>query len=368
VIGRDVGQAVHVGFNLNNREALIAPGYGVPELIDLGERAEKAGFDSVWVGDSLLSKPRYEPLVLLAALAQRTQSVLLGTACLVTTLRHPVQLAQAWSTLDVLSNGRTILGACSGNVTEDAVKKEFAILRIDRRHRVAIFEEGLKILRALMTEGCVTFHGDEFSLEDVAFSTGMEPAPLLPVQKPPRIWVVANPSIGAQTARGVSSAAARVAELGDGWLTCCRASHPDEVASFVSELGSIRSLDGFDIAYQVTITLGDARADALVEQRGYIDAYYPGFSDAVHLGDWGPSGTVGTVAAWFRDFRDAGVTTFICRFASLDQQGQLERFASEVLPVIRHLTAREPCEGAVRAPDVDGEVLAGTVNDEAQAS
>ena len=53
---------MHIGVNLNNREALIAPDYGVPELLDLGTRAEELGFDSVWVGDSLLSKPRYEPL------------------------------------------------------------------------------------------------------------------------------------------------------------------------------------------------------------------------------------------------------------------------------------------------------------------
>lgn len=326
---------VHVGVNLNNREALIDPGFGVSGLLDLGHLAERAGFDSVWVGDSLVARPRYAPLMLLAALAQRTQSVLLGTACLVTTLRHPVQLAQAWSTLDVLSNGRTVLGACAGNIAEDAVKKEFAILGLDHRRRLAIFEEGLKILRCLLSEGRVTHQGEEFSFDDVAFSTGVEPEPLLPVQKPPPIWIVANPSIGASKARGVSSAAVRVAELGDGWMTCCRASHPEEVSDFLAALARIRPLDGFDVAYQVTTTLGDTRDDAFAEQGRYISTYYPGFRDAVELSDWGPAGTVDAVAAWFREFSDAGVTTFICRFAALDQQGQLERFAREVLPVVR---------------------------------
>lgn len=329
------GGAVHVGVNLNNREALIAPDYGVADLLDLGQTAERAGFDSVWVGDSLVARPRYEPLVLLAALAQRTQSVQLGTACLVTTLRNPVQLAQAWSTLDVVSNGRTVLGACAGNIAEEGVKKEFEILGLDHRRRMARFEEGLAILRSLLSDGRVTHHGREFSLDDVAFSTGVEPQPLLPLQKRPPIWVVANPSIGAAEARRVSGAAARVATLGDGWLTCCRASHPEEVSDFVSALGRIRSLDGFEVAYQVTTTLGDSSADAFGEQSRYIGAYYPGFRDAVQLGDWGPSGTADTVAAWFRAFREAGVTTFICRFASLDQAGQLERFAREVLPAVR---------------------------------
>ncbi len=345
-IARTGDGAVHVGVNLNNREALIAPGYGVSGLLALGEVVERAGFDSVWVGDSLTARPRYEPLVLLAALAERTQSVLLGTACLVTTLRNPVQLAQAWSTLDVISNGRTVLGACVGNIAEDAVKKEFEILGLDPRRRTARFEEGLKILRSLLSDGRVTHHGKEFCLDDVAFSTGVEPEPLLPVQKPPPIWVVANPSIGASKSRGVASAAVRVADLGDGWLTCCRASHPEEVSDFLAVLGRHRPLDGFDVAYQVTTTLGNTRDDARREQDQYIRAYYPGFSDAVRLGDWGPSGDADAVAAWFQEFYEAGVTTFICRFASLDQQGQIERFAGEVLPVLRGIRQASGVRGA----------------------
>lgn len=332
---------MHIGVNLNNREALIAPDYGVPELLDLGARAEQLGFDSVWVGDSLLSKPRYEPLTLLAALSQRTTSVGLGTACLVTTLRNPVQLAQSWATLDVLSAGRTILGACAGNVVEDGVKREFEVLGLDHRKRMKIFEEGLTVLRALLTDGRVTYAGEHFVLDD-AFTTGMEPAPLLPVRQPPPLWVVANPSIGATEARGVSSAARRVARLGDGWMTCCRASHPEEVEGFVAEISAERAEGAgapgtkpFAVAYQVTIALGDTVQAAKRSQRGYIDAYYPGFSDAVELADWGPAGTADDVVDWFRTFAAAGVTSFICRFASLDQPGQLARMANDVMPALR---------------------------------
>lgn len=330
---------MHIGVNLNNREALIAPDYGVPELLDLGARAEQLGFDSVWVGDSLLSKPRYEPLTLLAALSQRTTSVRLGTACLVTTLRNPVQLAQAWATIDVLSSGRAILGACSGNVVEDAVKREFEVLGLDHRKRMGIFEEGLVVLRALLTDGQVSFAGAHFALDD-GFSTGMEPAPLLPVQHPPPIWVVANPSIGAAEARGASRAARRVARLGDGWMTCCRASHPEEVEGFVAEIATARAeegvgMDGFSVAYQVTIALGETKEDARRSQREYIDAYYPGFSDAVELADWGPAGTADEVVGWIREFAAMGVTAFVCRFASLDQPGQLERMARDVMPAVR---------------------------------
>ncbi len=325
---------MHVGLNLNNREALIAHDYGVPELLALAERAEPLGFDSIWVGDSLLSKPRYEPLALLGALSQRTSHVRLGTACLVTTLRHPVQLAHSWATLDVVSDGRMVLGACAGNIAEDAVKREFDILGIDRSRRTHVFEEGLRVVRALLDDGRVTFTGEHFALEDVAFHTGTEPEPLLPSQRRPPIWVVANPSIGASAERRSSRVARRVAELGDGWLTCCRATHPEEVESFVATLAELRDLAGFEIAYQVTMTLGATREDALSEQRRYIDAYYPGFSDAVGLADWGPAGTAEDIDGWIARFAASGVTAIICRFASLDQPGQVERFAQEVLPAL----------------------------------
>ena len=330
---------MHVGVNLNNREALLAPGYGLPELLELGGRVEELGFDSAWVGDSLLSKPRYEPLTLLAALAQRTVRVELGTACLVTTLRHPLQLAQAWATVDVLSNGRTILGACAGNVAEEAVQREFAALGLDHRTRMGRFEEGLRVLRQLLETGSATFHGEHFDLDDIGFTTGVEPVPLLPARTPP-VWVVANPSIGRPTAVGPSRAARRVAELGDGWLTCCRARHPDEVESFVAAIREAREEAGraterFTVAYQVTIALGDERNAALAAQRAYIDAYYPGFNEAVDLADWGPAGTADDVLDWIQSFAAAGVDTFVCRFASLDQHDQVERFADGVLPVLR---------------------------------
>jgi len=330
---------MHVGVNLNNREALIAPGYGIPELLDLGQRAEELGFDSVWVGDSLFSKPRYEPLTLLAALAQRTRRVELGTACLVTSLREPIQLAQAWATLDVISSGRTILGACAGNVAEDAVKREFEAVGLDWRRRMTIFEERLRVVRHLLRDGRVTFHGEHVDLDDVAFHTGMEPAPLLPVREPP-VWVVANPAIGKAKGGDVSRAARRVGLLGDGWLTCCRARHPEETEAFVVAVGAARAEEGlgmgsFAVAYQVTMTLADTRDEAVAAQRAYIDGYYPGFSDAVALADWGPAGTAADVLDWMRTFAAAGVTAFVCRFASLDQLGQVERFASDVLPRCR---------------------------------
>ena len=124
-------QPLRFGVNLNNREPLIAPDYTLSDLLSLAERAEALGFDSVWVGDSLFSKPRWEPITLLSAISQRTSRVKLGTACMVSGTRHPLYLALEWATLDQLSAGRTILGTGMGN-PEEGVRREYAaIVAID---------------------------------------------------------------------------------------------------------------------------------------------------------------------------------------------------------------------------------------------
>src|SRR5919201_3028218 len=140
--------APQFGVNLNNREPLIAPDYQLGDLLELSEKVEEYGFDSVWVGDSLFSKPRYEPLALLSAISQRTSRVRLGTACLVTSTRNPLYLALEWATLDHISGGRTILGACKGN-PEVGVRREFEALGLDYAKGGSIWEEGLHVLRTL---------------------------------------------------------------------------------------------------------------------------------------------------------------------------------------------------------------------------
>src|SRR2546429_1314935 len=99
-----------IGYLLPTRERVME---GRPEtgpLLDLAARAEGLGFDSVWVGDSLLARPRHEPLTLLAAVASRVRRVELGTAVLLPALRNPVIMAHQVSTLDQIAEGRLILG------------------------------------------------------------------------------------------------------------------------------------------------------------------------------------------------------------------------------------------------------------------
>jgi len=335
---------VKYGVNINNREPLLADAYSIHDLLDLSVVVEEKGFDSVWVGDSLFSKPRYEPLSLMAAVSQRTSKVKLGTACLVTAMRNPLYLALEWATLDVISNGRTILGACMGS-PEVGVRREYKALGLDFSRRASIFEEGLDVVRQLWTEGTVNLQGEHFQYEDISVYSGTEMGPLMPIQKPPPMWVVSNPRLIPKlvTEKGVSKvvdrASNRIAKYGDGWMTCCRARHPEEFESQLNNLKTTvqkagRDISEFTMSYQVTMNVADTKEAAQEDLNNYINTYYPELSQAMDLGEWGPVGTPEQIAAWIHRFKQAGVNYFICRFGALDQFGQVERFAKDVLPLV----------------------------------
>src|SRR5260370_11108806 len=99
---------------LPSREALLWADSDLAFLIEAARQAEKAGFDSVWAGDSLLARPRGEPLTLLAGVAGATTRVSLGTAVLLPLLRNPLSLAHSLATLDRIANGRGGVGIGPG--------------------------------------------------------------------------------------------------------------------------------------------------------------------------------------------------------------------------------------------------------------
>jgi alkanesulfonate monooxygenase SsuD/methylene tetrahydromethanopterin reductase-like flavin-dependent oxidoreductase (luciferase family) len=339
-----MSKPLEFGVNLNNREPLIAPDYDLQALLDLSQRVEALGFDSVWVGDSLFSKPRYEAMTLLAAISQRTQKVRLGTACLVSSTRNPLYTALEWATLDAISGGRTILGPCMGN-PEEGVKREFSALGLPFSDRATVFEEGLEVINDLFKNGTTSFKGKYYNYDEVAFYCGTEMAPLKPLQSSPPIWVVSNPRLvgdkPTEKMRAIMERACdRIIRLGDGWMTCCRAQHPEELTEQIGYLTEAaasngRDFDDYTVAYQVTMNIGDSAEEARTAFGDYISKYYPELSRAMDLSNWGPVGTPEDIAAWLREFHSRGVSHFICRFGAIDQFGQVQRFAEEVLPAFQ---------------------------------
>jgi len=134
---------------------------GRPEaapLLALAERAEQLDFDSVWAGDSLLARPRHEPLTLLAGVAGRLRRVQIGTAVLLPALRNPVVLAHQVATLDQVAEGRLILGV--GIAADVAnIRAEFTAAGVPFEKRVGRLLEGLRLARALWTGNAVDWNG-----------------------------------------------------------------------------------------------------------------------------------------------------------------------------------------------------------------
>lgn len=118
-------RSVEFGVLLPTRETVMSGRPETAPLLAMAERAEAAGFDAVWIGDSLIARPRHEPLTLLAAVAARTRRVRLGTAVLLPALRNPFVLAHIVGTLDRVAEGRVILGV---GIAADSppIRKEFA--------------------------------------------------------------------------------------------------------------------------------------------------------------------------------------------------------------------------------------------------
>src|SRR5437867_8264931 len=155
--------AVEFGVLIPTREAVMSGRPETAPLLTMAERAEAAGFNSVWIGDSLIARPRHEPLTLLAAVAARTKRVRLGTAVLLPALRNPVVLAQIVGTLDRVAEGRVILGVGIAADTP-AIRTEFEAVGVPFDRRVGRFLQMLEICRALWTRDHVSFSGKHFAL------------------------------------------------------------------------------------------------------------------------------------------------------------------------------------------------------------
>jgi alkanesulfonate monooxygenase SsuD/methylene tetrahydromethanopterin reductase-like flavin-dependent oxidoreductase (luciferase family) len=112
--GRHHPDRTAIGVVLPTREAAIVGHNDPRDLIRFARDCEHFGFDSVWAGDSLLARPRLEPLTLLSAIAARTDDVIIGTAALTAAIRQPLQAAHAIASLDRISNGRLVLAFGSG--------------------------------------------------------------------------------------------------------------------------------------------------------------------------------------------------------------------------------------------------------------
>jgi alkanesulfonate monooxygenase SsuD/methylene tetrahydromethanopterin reductase-like flavin-dependent oxidoreductase (luciferase family) len=131
----------------------------------MARHADEAGYDAVWVGDSIVAKPRLEPLTTLAYTAGITKRVRLGTAVLLPALRHPVVLAHQIANIDHISHGRLILGLGVGwNLP--AGQREWAACGMDHKRRARYLEEHIEIWRMLWRGTPVTHRIQNVELDE----------------------------------------------------------------------------------------------------------------------------------------------------------------------------------------------------------
>jgi alkanesulfonate monooxygenase SsuD/methylene tetrahydromethanopterin reductase-like flavin-dependent oxidoreductase (luciferase family) len=292
-------------------------------VLTLAESVEEAGYDSVWVGDSLLASPRPEAITTLAAIAARTRKLRLGSGILISALRHPVHLAHQLATVDLISGGRLTVGIGYSSGT-GLWKLEHEVVGINASSRHARAREGIDVMRKLWRHANATHRGKFFSLDDIR---------LLP--KPaqeggPPIWL--HGMRGNKTLR-------RVAQCADGWIN--NLATPEEFAAgwsrilaHAADLG--RDATRLTACHYSTIRIGTDGAVAQAKGREFMSAYYGGMSaDEIEQIECCRYGTPEMVGDSLASFIAAGATTLVIRFASDNQQEQIELCTERLLPVLK---------------------------------
>ena len=303
--------APRIGYLLPTREAVMEGRPETAPLLALAERAEGLGYDSIWVGDSIVARPRHEPLTLLSAVAARTRRAELGTAVLLPALRNPVVLAHGVATLDQISEGRFILGV---GIASDVpnIRAEFVACGVPFEHRVGRMLEQLRLCRELWSGREVQWNG-----RWVVERSTLGPVPYRPGGPP--IW------IGGM----VKASLERVGRLYDGWFP--NAPDPERWRTQWAEIGEVARAAGRDPAaltgaVYLTMTTDDNSAAAEARMNQFMESYYGRPAAEMRARQANYAGPAAGVAEWLSGFVRAGASHLVLRFAG-DHERNLETVA-----------------------------------------
>jgi len=214
-----------------------------PEAVELAQRAEALGFESVWMPEAYGT----DAVSILGALAARTQRIRLGTGIVNVFSRTPALLAQTAATLDLISGGRFILGlGTSGH----QVVSGWHGMAFDRP--LVRMRETIAIVRQVLRRDRLIFEGEVFRLDET-----------VPIY-------LATLTPGGLRLTG---------ELADGWIPTLFS--PGHMDLFRPELEagakiSGRSLDSLAIAPHVPVSIDDDRARAREALKPWVALYVGG--------------------------------------------------------------------------------------------
>jgi alkanesulfonate monooxygenase SsuD/methylene tetrahydromethanopterin reductase-like flavin-dependent oxidoreductase (luciferase family) len=302
---------VQVGYLLPTRERVMEGRPETAPLLELAARAESLGFDSVWVGDSLLARPRHDPLTLLAAAAARTRKVMLGIAVFLPALRNPVVLAHQLATLDQISEGRLALGAgIAGDVPN--IRAEFAAAGVPFEARVGRMMEGLRLCRALWTGKPVDWQG-RWPVQGGVLG----PTPYRAGGPP--IWMAGS----------VRPALERAARHFDGWFA-----NEADLARWTAQWAEVRQIlreagrdpEQFAAAIYTTLAIDEDASRANRRIDAFLEKYYGQPAAVMRRRQACYAGSREGAGEFLRGFVVAGATHVIVRLVG-DPERQLETVA-----------------------------------------
>lgn len=295
---------------------------GPETLMGAARQAETLGYDSVWAADRIIipweiktpypyseeqqfivppDRPFFEPLTCLAFLAGCTEKVKLGMSVLVLPYRHPLYWAKIATTIDHLSKGRLILGVGVGWMNE-----EFDALGAPFKARGQLADEQLNLLNRLWEDERVSFDGQYYRFEDIAFY----PKPLQQPRLP--IWV------GGEGAR----AQRRAATYGAAWFPYFVRITPQELAKRfdnVRRWGRAAGRNPDDIKLACCLPI-EMTSKPVPQEQDYL------------------KGSAEQVADALKKFRDIGVGHVALQFMVPhwpERQAQIEQFARAVMPALK---------------------------------
>lgn len=299
---------LRIGYLLPTRERVMTGEPATGPLLALAERAERLGFDSIWIGDSVTARPRHDPMTLMAAVAARTRRVEVGTAVLLPALRNPVLLAHQWATLDRISEGRVILGIGSASDVQN-IQDEFEACGVPWEKRLGRMMEAMRLCRALWSGEPVTWEG-RWRLK----GQSVGPTPHRPGGPP--IWIAGSSA----------NAIERVGKQFDGWFP-----NGAEPAAYARTLAAMRAAaqaagrDSTAITGAAYLTLAideDAgRADARLN--AFLESYYGQRPDLLRKRQVCFAGPAEAARDWLAAYAAAGVQHACLRFAG-DPERQMD--------------------------------------------
>ncbi len=160
---------------------------------------EELGFESVWLEEHHGVKNHYwpSPLIGLAGIATRTTRLTLGTDIIVMPFYHPVRVAEDAAMLDIMSNGRFVLGVAIGYLPD-----EFALYQVSLEKRGARFEEAIQLIKLLWTQEDINHEGPYYQVHGLK----IEPRPISHPHPP--LWLGGWGNLSLR----------RAASLGDAWI------------------------------------------------------------------------------------------------------------------------------------------------------